>query len=463
MKEKIVIILFMILIGSVLFSQNRGGISEDMLKKIKNNFKKDGKTIAIINAVSNNDIKKLAVRRDNTGVLDHEFSNRVDVKGITDQKSSGRCWLFTGQNVLRPIVMRKYKLEEFEFSRSYTFFYDQLEKSNLFLEAIIATSDKPLEDRNVEWLFKNTIGDGGVWSLFADVTKKYGIVPLNAMPESYNTENTAMLNRILNSLLKQYGLELRKMSSEKKSIDIIENRKLEMLSDVYRILVICMGEPPSDFVYKYKDKNGNKVERKFTPKEFYDKFVGVDLDDYILLMNDPSREYYRLYEIEYDRNMYDGNNWRYINVPIEDIKEFAKKSILDNEAMYMSCDVGKFLDKDKGTLDINNYDYESLFGVKFNMDKKERIITYESGSSHAMTLVGVDIDSSGKIRKWQVENSWGSNSGNKGYLTITDEWFSEYLFRLVVLKKYVSDRVLEVLKQKPVKLPPWDPMFLSED
>ena len=266
---------------------------------------------------------------------------------------------------------------------------------------------------------------------------------------------------ILSLKLREYALALRAAKSDKAASAM----KLKQLTEIYRILVECLGVPPTEFEWTLRNRRGEVVStEKYTPKSFYDKFIGEDLENnYIMIMNDPAREYGKVYEIEYDRHLYDGENWLYINLPIERIKEMAIASIKDNTAMYFSCDVGKFFDRSKGTLDLANYDYESLFRTKFPMNKRERIQTYASGSSHAMTLIAVDLDEKGAPRKWMVENSWGAKSGYKGNLIMTDEWFNEYMFRLVVERKYVPQDILEMLKQKPTMLPAWDPMFAPEE
>jgi len=321
-----------------------------------------------------------------------------------------------------------------------------------------------MDDRTVEWFFRNPVGDGGQWTGVVDIVSKYGLVPSEIMPESNSSGNTRMMSRFIRRKLREFGLEIREMNQKGISPAEIRNRKEDMLGDIYRLLVITLGEPPETFTWRYKDAEGNLSESKeYTPISFYNEIVKTNLHDYLMFMNDPSRPYFKLYEIEYDRHMQDGNNWKYINLPAENIKEFALLSIMDNDPMYFSCDVGKQLDKERGYLDINNYDYNTLFGISFEMDKKERIITGESSSSHGMALVGVDVNMENKPTKWLLENSWGNSSGFKGFLIMTDEWFDEYMFRVVIHKKYVSDKVLNILDQDAVLLPPWDPMFLPEE
>ena len=439
---------------------NDGGISAEMLERISQSYTGSAEQRAVKNALASNSIATLAINADNLAMCDTHFSHRVKTKGITDQKSSGRCWLFTGLNVLRAKMIEKYDLPAMEFSQNYNSFYDLLEKSNLFLQAIIDTRELPLDDRKVDWLLKNPIGDGGQFTGVSNLIMKYGVVPKEAMPETYQSNSTSQMGIILKLKLREWALELRGLKEAKAM-----KRKEEMLSEVYRILVECLGVPPTEFEWARYDKQGNLVSKKsYTPKSFYEEYIGEDLEhNYIMVMNDPSREYGKVYEIEYDRHVYDGENWLYVNLPIERVKELAIASIKDNTAMYFSCDVGKFLDRKKGTLDVANFDYASLFGTEFGMDKRERIQTYASGSSHAMTLIAVDLDEAGEPRKWMVENSWGAASGWQGNLIMTDEWFEEYMFRVVVEKKYVPEDILKMLEQEPILLPSWDPMFAPEE
>lgn len=444
-------------------AQNKeGGISMEMLKTLREAYQPSTAERALQNAVYNVGINKLAATAATDRNNDTFFSNRVMSKGISDQKSSGRCWMFTGFNVLRAKMIAKYNLGSFQFSHNYLFFYDQLEKSNLFLELMITNRTKPDDDQTVNWLFKNPIGDGGQFTGVSDLIKKYGCVPSEVMPENQNSNNTGTISALLAVKLRQFGLEIRKNS--KQSEPRLRQRKQDMLKEIYRMLVIAFGQPPMEFQYTMRDAKGKVISTKtYTPQSFFKEYINEDLtNNYVMLMNDPTREYHKLYEIDYDRHVYDGYNWVYINLPMEDIQKMAIASIKDSVMMYYSCDVGKFLNRENGLLDINNYDYAALMGVPFDMDKKERIQTYASGSSHAMTLCAVDLDANNKPVKWMVENSWGPSYGYQGHLIMTDEWFREYSFRLVVEKKYIPAEILKILDQKPILLPPWDPMFQSE-
>jgi bleomycin hydrolase len=454
--------LFLIFAGTIKAQQLKG-LSATELSKIKSSVTKDGSFKVRQNAVTTNGIPKLAVNRENAGKLDTYFSNKVKTKGITDQKSSGRCWLFTGLNFVRPKVIEKLNLSEFEFSQNYSFFWDQLEKSNLFLEIIIATSTKPMDDKTVEWAFKNPIGDGGQWTTFADIVTKYGVVPKQVMPETEQSDNTRTISSLLTTKLREFGLEIRDMVASGKKAEALSTRKIEMLSEIYKMLSIALGTPPETFTWRFKDKDDKISDLKtYTPLSFYQEMLGIDMGEYIMFMNDPTREFNKVYEIEYDRNMADGKNWKYLNLPIDVLKKMAIASIKANSALYFSSDVGKFLLKDNGTLDVNNYNYGDLFQTKFPMTKAQRIKTFDSGSSHAMTLIGVDLDNAGNPTKWLIENSWGSTYGFNGQLIMTDQWFNEYLFRLVVHKSFVPEEIQKLLSQPAIKLPPWDPMFSPE-
>ena len=458
-----VLILSMI-VPFLAYSQG-AGLSPDVLKKIQDSYKNSPENKALQNAIVNNDINKIAVNHDNAGAFDTYFSNRVPSQAVTDQKSSGRCWMFTGMNVLRAKAIAKYDLPaDFQFSQIYTFFWDQLEKSNLFLQAIIDTKDKPMDDKTVEWLFKNPIGDGGQFTGVANLVDKYGIVPAEAMRETNSSNKTSTMANILSLKLREYGLELREMASKKATAAQLQNRKVEMLQVVYRILALNFGEPPTEFTWTRHDKNGKPVETaKYTPQSFREKYANENFSKYYMIMNDPTRPYYQVFEIEYDRHVYDGDNWKYLNLPMDEIAPLAIASIKDSTMMYFSCDVGKFLDREKGYLDIHNYDYGSLFGIDFKMDKKQRVSTFASGSSHAMTLCAVDLDENDHPKKWMVENSWGSSYGYKGFLIMTDEWFNEYMFRVVIEEKYLPEKYLRMFEKKATMLPPWDPMFSPED
>lgn len=458
MKKSLLIITALLSFGIVSAQQ----INESELEQVRQGFMGTTSDIALQNILTNDaNIKNNAVNHSNIGKIDHYFKYRVGVKGITDQESSGRCWMFTSMNVLRPSVMEQFNLTNFDFSHNYCYFWDIFEKSNLFLENIIATADRAMDDRDVTFYFQSPVGDGGVWNLFYNIAEKYGVVPKSVMPETAHSNNTSQMVRIINERLRAGGYNLRESIAAGKKEKAIQNDKIVILKDIYRILALCLGEPPTEFAWRYKDKDGNIKTLKTTPLEFYKSIVEEDYNPshYIMVMNDPTREYYKIYEIQNYRNTIEGVNWVYLNLPNEEIKASALASIKNDEAMYVSCDVGKQSDYKSGILDVNNYDYESLLGVSLQMDKKARILTRQSGSSHAMTLIGCDTDENDVPTKWEFENSWGAGSGNGGYLTFTDEWFDEYLFRIVLHRNYLSEKAIQALDSEPIMLPAWDYMF----
>lgn len=465
MKKTLSIIASLLLLCTLSSAQtSEGGISPAMMEQLRASYKGTPQDKALRNALNSTPINKLAVNAENAAMIDTHFSDKVKTKGITDQKQSGRCWLFTGLNFLRAEAISKHDLGEFQFSQSYCFFYDQLEKANLFLQAIIDTREKPLDDREVDWLLSNPIGDGGTFTGVANLVMKYGLVPAEIMPESLCANGTAAMSKELKTILRQDALELRsEIKGTKAQVkQTLQQKKERMLAEVYRVLSLCLGTPPQQFEWTmYNSKDEKICTKTWTPVEFYNEMVGKDLNNgYVMLMNDPAREYGKVYEIEYDRHLYDGQNWKYVNLPIEQIKDIAIASIKADKAMYFSCDVAKFMDREKGVLDLDNFDYSSLLGIEYTMDKKQRIQTHSSGSSHAMTLIAVDIQDEKPV-KWMVENSWG-NHGYKGKLIMTDEWFNEYMFRLVAEKEFVSKEILQLLEGPAIKLPAWDPMFEPE-
>ena len=444
-----------------------GGISGEMLRDIQKEQQAEPVNRALINAVAVNSIDALSTNRQNAGALDTYFSVETKKQSITDQKSSGRCWMFSGFNVLRSNYTRQHGDSiQLELSQAYLFVWDQLEKANLMLQGCVDTGKLPIDDPRVRFFFKSPIGDGGTFCGVSDLAEKYGLVPAEVMPESYSSDNTSKMRSLIASKLREYGLQLRDMAQKDRKQNSIDKAKTRMLSQIYRMIIMTIGEPPQKFTYAFKDKNGKALgpAREYTPQSFYQEVVGGPLNGtFIMAMNDPRRPYYKTYEVEYDRHTYDGHNWRYVNLPMEDIEQMAIASLKDGRKLYSSYDVGKFLDRKRGYADIENFDYESLFGTTFGMDKAQRISTFDSGSTHAMTLTAVDLDENGQVKKWKVENSWGASWGQQGCLIMSARWFREYMFRLVVDKKYVPENILQAAETEPVMVMPEDPLFLPDE
>lgn len=448
-------------------AQKQGGISASMLQQIEKSQGSTATNKALFNAVASNRIDNLAKNFSNRNTFDTHFSVETTKQSIHDQKSSGRCWMFSSFNVFRADFARHHADSlSVEFSHDYLFFYDQFEKANLMLQGVIDNAKKPMDDVRVQFFFKNPLNDGGTFCGAADLAPKYGLVPKSVQPETFSAENTSKISSLISSKLREYGLELRKMVADGKKAQAIDARKTEMLSTVYRMLAMALGEPVKEFTYQFRNRCGEPVgePRRYTPLEFYNETVGHKLaGTFIMVMNDPRRPYHKTYEVEYDRHVYDGTNWKYLNLPMEDIAKLAIASLKDGKKMYSSYDVGKQFDRELGYLDTENFDYASLFSTTFPMNKADRIATFDSGSTHAMTLVAVDLDKDGNPLKWKVENSWGPNNGAQGCLIMSNRWFNEYMFRLVVNKKYVPENLQKEFEQKPVMVMPEDPLFGEDD
>ena len=459
--------LALVLTSAVCAQTEGGGISAAMLQQMEKTQQSAPASKAIFNALASNKIDNLAKNFANQGAIDTHFSTETPKQSIHDQKSSGRCWMFSGFNVLRANFAKQHAdTLAVEYSHDYLFFYDQLEKANLMLQGVIDTAKKPMDDTRVQFFFKNPLNDGGTFCGVSDLADKYGLVPKSVQPETFSAENSAKMSSMISSKLREFGLELRQMAADGKKPAAIKARKTEMLSTVYRMLCLTLGEPVKEFTYAFRNKDGKTVgeARRYTPKEFFKATVGEPLSgSFIMVMNDPRRPYHKTYEVEYDRHTYDGQNWKYLNLPMDEIEQLAMASLKDGRKMYSSYDVGKQLDRERGYLDTENYDYASLFGTTFGMDKAQRIATFDSGSTHAMTLSAVDIDADGKAVKWKVENSWGPNHGQGGCLIMTDRWFREYTFRLVVDKQYVPQDIMKQFEQKPIMVMPEDPLFSVDD
>jgi len=447
----------------IVFSQNnsspKGAITNEMLSDFQQKMERDDRGSVLINAATQNKLSELALNHELINTHDDHYTNKLKTGAVTNQKSSGRCWLFAGFNILRPAIIKKHNLKDFEFSENYSFFWDKLEKANLFLEGIIETRAQKLDSRLVVELLKNPFPDGGQWHMVVDLIEKYGAVPKTVMSETTHTSSTGEINKLISRKLRKNATILRSMHIKGSTVEELRKCKATMLSEIYRFLCYNFGKPPTSFKWRFQNKDNKLSEwKEYTPKQFYKEFVGVDLSGYICIYNCPAHEYGKLYQIRFNRNLFDRANMTFINLEIESVKKFALKQLLAGEPVWFGCDVGKEFHRETGTLRINTFDYNSLLGTDFSMTKKEIVLYRESIPTHAMVFQGVDIKF-GKPVKWQVENSWGKDRGKNGYLSMYDTWFDKYLYSVIINKKYLPKDALNILNQKPVILPLWDPMF----
>lgn len=455
-------------------AQTAGALSRDLIDSLREGYEMDAGDLARHNAVTNTEINKLALNRSVIAGEDGHFSHKIKGKGITNQKASGRCWMFAGFNVMRPKVIHEQGLEKFEFSTSYLQFWDKMEKSNLYLEDVIELRNADRLDR--EWLLINEwmVGDGGWWNYVTGLIGKYGVVPASVMPETHSSENTRTMNLVLERLLRSRANDL--LESAKKGADVgsLREQKKKALADVYRFLAINLGEPPTEFEWRYKLKNdkddGKKNDdavlppvaeklsenKKYSPQSFYREFVGVDLDDFVCLYNDPSQKMGGHFRFHRARNMAGSAEMNFANITTGEMKEIAVKSVLANEPMWFAVNMGFDQSTEHGLMEVDLFDYETLFDVELDLSKADRSRFGAGASNHAMVLMGVDLKD-GEPQKWLVENSWGDAKGRKGQWTLYDDWFTEHVYTIIVNKRHVPKETLEVFKEEPEVLPAWYP------
>ncbi len=391
----------------------------------------------------------------------HEFSISLDAGDITNQKKSGRCWMFAALNVMKLQVMKSLNLKTIELSQNYPLFWDKLEKSNYFLESIIETAKKEPGSRVVSFLLKDPLGDGGQWDMFASLVSKYGVVPKSAMPESEVSSNTKEMDNILTTKLRGFAVELRDAFKDGNSIEDLRILKNEMLETIYRMLCISLGEPPKSFTYETRDKDDKFIRlSNITPLDFYNQYVNMDMNDYVSLINAPTKDkpFNKTFTVQYLGNVRGGQSVKYLNLPIQRLKDVAIKQMQSGEVVWFGSDVGQSSERKNGLMALDTYDRESLFSTDFPMTKEQRLDYGESLMTHAMVLTGVNLDEDGKPNRWRVENSWGERVGAKGFFVMSDDWFNEFTFQVVVKKEFLSQEEREMFKEEPIVLKPWDPM-----
>ena len=438
-------------------------ISIEMINKFQQTCDTDEKLKISRNAATHNEVTDLAMDWNEFRKIDHSFSDTItgEMK-ITNQKSSGRCWGFAGLNLFRVYLGRKHNIRNFEFSQTYFMFWDKLEKSNYFLNSIIGTADSSWNSRIIMHLLENPIQDGGQWDMWVNLVKKYGVVPQSEMPESFSSSRSMRMNRMITRKLRENAIILRGLKNNEASLDDINNEKNQMLEQIYKMLVIHLGNPPNSFDWQTRDKKKNFLRfENLDPNSFYNDHIGLKLDDYICLINCPmsDKKYNKVYTVDYLGNVIEGNNIRYLNVESEEMKRATINSLKDDQPVWFGCDVSKHFHRDLGVMDIDLFDYDSFYNLKFGMDKASRLEYGDSQMTHAMLFTGVDLDTKDNPIKWRVENSWGNKGGDKGYHIMTDKWFDEYNYEVVVHKDHIPQKLLDLyLKEDPIRLNPWDPM-----
>ncbi len=411
-------------------------------------------------AVARNGIHNATQDVENLRALPEHYSIDLEAGTVCNQKQSGRCWMFAAYNVFRLQVMKKLNLANMELSQAYPLFYDKLEKSNFFLENILSTLSEEVSSRLLSHLLRDPIGDGGQWNMFVGLTKKYGVCPKELMPETACSSNTREMDRYITLRLRKGASELRRLSAEGKSLDVLWQAKEGILADVYRILVLCLGKPPVSFTYETQDKDRKFVRiENVTPKQFYERYVGIDLDDYVSVINAPTKDkpFYRSFTVRYLGNIV-GEEVRYVNLPIQELKDLVVRQLQDGEVVWFGSDVGQFSNRNNGFLSRKNFDLEDLFSTSLSMSKEDRLDYGESLMTHAMVFTGVNIDAAGRPNRFKVENSWGPDTGYKGFYAMDEDWFEQFVYQAVIHRKHLDAKQWEAYQEEPIALQPWDPM-----
>jgi bleomycin hydrolase len=441
-----------------------GSISPDQLTALRSSFHMDAHTRAMYNAITNIDISQLTLNRDIVRKHNDLFSNKIKTSSVTNQLASGRCWLFAALNVLRPELVVKHKLGKFELSQAYLAFWDKMEKANCFLEDIIDLADRDTLDRDMQVVLTRAGVDDGWWEYVPALIKKYGVVPQEIMPETHSSSSTGQMNGVLRRKLKLEAVHLRQLKQQSKSLAELRAEKAKVLAEIYRLLVINMGEPPATFSWRFEDKDSKLSAMKtYTPQSFWKEWVGeINFDDYVQLANVPGQDYGKLYSISHSRNIEGAPDVQYLNMKIDVLKAAALKSVLDKQPVWFAADVGKDQDGPHGIMEVGVHDFASIFGDTGKLTKAQCWSYYEGNPTHAMVFMGVDLQDNKPV-KWLVENSWGKDKGHEGYWSLYDNWFNEHLYMIVVKKAYVPQDVLKLYKQMPIVLPRWHPMAQLSD
>lgn len=437
-------------------------ITKEFLQNSREKFYKDRANRVAQRAAVNNGLVEASVDRVEDERNRHTFNIELKEKEIRNQKQSGRCWMFAALNLMEYKLCRKYNLKGFELSKNYTLFFDKLERCNYFLDSIIRTLDEDLDGRLVSHILTDPMGDGGQWDMIKNIIKKYGLVPSYAMKESVNSSATANLNNYLTKILRMYAKNLRDSYKKEKDLEKLKKMQEEYMKKIYDVLSISLGTPPEKFDFEVRNEDEEFIsDKNLTPQEFLKKHVEVNLDDYISLINAPTKDkpYFKSYTVDFLGNVMELDKVRYVNVPVEVMKDGILKQLKDGEPVWFGCDVAQFFYRKGANLDLSTLKIFDLLNVEYDLSKEERLDYKESLMTHAMVFVGCDYDEENKkINRYKVENSWGKDAGDRGYLVMSDEWFDEYMYQALINKKYLDEKVIKAYSEEPIHLKPWDPM-----
>ena len=433
-------------------------ITRKQVAELRKGFNAESSNKVAQNAVTNVQLPDLTLNRDLVQDIDDSFSTKLDDWKVTAQMRSGRCWLFATLNLLRVGAMKKMNLKNFEFSQAHIHFWDKFERANHLLEAVIETSDRPVDDRTIHFLLSDPIGDGGQWNMAMNLIRKHGLVPKSAYPESDSSSATRWMNAELKNILRSSACEIRAIVDGGGSVEEAREHKEKRIADIWNMLCIHLGTPPKTFNWQWRDKDDEFHRNgRMTPQQFTAEFVDIDWEDYVCIVNDPRNEYYQTYTIDFLQNVAGGPPVVYLNVPNKEMKAITQKLLEDGMPVWMGCDVGKEMDRKRGLWDADLFDVKGLYGVEYGMDKADRLRHNQTMMTHAMLFTGVDVVN-GRPRRWRVENSWGDKTGQKGYYTMNDSWYDQYMFEIAAPTSYLNEKMLAGLETEPVVLPAWDPM-----
>lgn len=437
-----------------------GAVTATYLTDLRRDFAANPANKIAQNAVARTAIDEIVLDHEIAVATEHSFSHKLDTWPVTNQRQSGRCWMFAGLNLFRVGAMEKLGVKEFEFSQNYTMFWDKFERANYFYEAIIATAARPLDDRTVAFLLERPVEDGGQWNMFINLVQKHGVVPQSAMPETQSSSATRAMNTLLRAKLRDGAKELRDLCASGASIEAARERKEGLLRTIFRMLCIHLGTPPQRFTWQWSDQDGTfHRDEAMTPIEFAAKYITLPVEEYVCLVHDPRKTspFGRTFTVDYLGNVVDGAIVKYLNIEMDLMKAITQQVITGGESVWFGCDVGKQMERKLGIWDKDLFDYGALYGTEFGLDKAARLEYHETLMTHAMLFTGVDVVD-GRARRWRVENSWGADNGQKGFYTMNDSWFDEYTFEIAARKDLLPAELQAALDREPIVLPAWDPM-----